>query len=75
MEWNFDTMEEHLRVWSEFADTMEEKIVKIKEICIDYAKEGQHEGYWCGESNAMDAFWNIMEILGALDEWPEDDEK
>ena len=43
-------------------NTMEEKIEKIKEICIDFAKEGQHEGYWCGESNARDALWWIMEI-------------
>ena len=61
MEWNLNTMEE--------------KIEKIIEICIDFAKEGPHEGYWCGASNAMDALWWIMEILGALDEWPEDDEK
>ena len=42
------------------------ELEKIKEICLEWYRHGSEDGYFDGEgdTNAMDAFWEILILLG-----------
>jgi len=51
-----------------------EKILeRIKEICLEWYQFGCEDGYFNDEgANAMDAFWEILNLLGVSQEEMDD---
>jgi len=49
------------------------ELEKIKEICLEWYRFGCEEGYFNDEgANAMDAFWEILNLLGVSQEEMDD---
>tara|TARA_R100001015_G_C4597196_1_gene152358 strand:- start:423 stop:611 length:189 start_codon:yes stop_codon:yes gene_type:complete len=47
------------------SDLGKETLEKIKEICLEWYRFGCEDGYYNEEGiNAMDAFWEILRLLG-----------
>lgn len=52
----------------------EKTLEKIKEICLEWYRDGIGDGYYSCETgtNAMDAFWEILKLLGVRQEEMDD---
>jgi|TARA_R100000030_G_scaffold100415_3_gene93387 hypothetical protein len=48
------------------SDLGKETLEKIKEICLEWYRDGIDDGYYSCETgtNALDAFWDILRLLG-----------
>ena len=55
------------------SDIVEKTLEKIKEICLEWYRFGCEDGYYNEEGiNAMDAFWDILKLLGVSQEEMDD---
>ena len=56
------------------SDLGKETLEKIKEICLEWYRFGCEGGYFNdeGDTNAMDAFWDILKLLGVSQEEMDD---
>ena len=56
------------------SDLGKETLEKIKEICLEWYRDGIDDGYYSCETgtNAMDAFYDILRLLGVSQEEMDD---
>ena len=56
------------------SDLGKETLEKIKEICLEWYSFGCEGGYFNieGDTNALDAFWDILRLLGVSQEEMDD---
>ena len=62
--------------WSEeisYLNLLKRKLHRIEEICLEWYRFGCEDGYFNDEgANAMDAFWEILNLLGVSQEEMDD---